>query len=80
VRTTINLDDELLRAAKIRAAETNRTLTAVVEDALRLALQVKLVDSARREVGIPTSGSGGLLPGVELDDTSALLDRMEERA
>ena len=64
----------------MRAAETNRTLTAVVEDALRLALQVKPVGSARREVGIPTSGSGGLLRGVELDDTSALLDRMEGRA
>lgn len=64
----------------MRAAETNRTLTAVVEDALRLALQVRPSGSTQREVSVPTSGSGGLLPGVDLDDTSALLERMEERA
>ena len=44
MRTTVRLDDELLSEAKQIAAKTNRTLTAVIEDALRqhLALQKEL--------------------------------------
>jgi hypothetical protein len=80
MRTTINIDDELLRAAKLRAAETHRTLTSVVEDALRLALQDRARSATPRSVTIPTSGSGGLLPGIDLDDTASLLDRMEDRS
>jgi hypothetical protein len=75
MRTTINIDDELLRAAKLRAAETHRTLTSVVEDALRLALQDRAASVTPRSVTIPTSGEGGLLPGIDLDDTSSLLDK-----
>lgn len=77
MRTTININDELLLAAKKQAAKTNRTLTSVIEDALRLALLKKSPQAPRRKVCIPTSGSGGLLPGVNLDDTSAVLDRMD---
>jgi len=31
----------------------------------------------RRPVRLPTDGDGGLQPGVDLDDSAALLDRME---
>jgi hypothetical protein len=77
MRTTININDELLSEAKKQAAKTNRTLTTVIEDALRLALQTQRPKTTGRTVRIPTSGSGGLLPGVNLDDTSAVLDRMD---
>ena len=80
MRTTINIDDELMREARLQAAETHRTLTAVIEDALRLALQVRSLVPAGRTVNLPTSGAGGLLPGIDLDDTSSILDRMEGRA
>jgi hypothetical protein len=79
MRTTININDALLRTAKLRAAESHRTLTSVIEDALRLAFEVKPAPGKRRRGSIPTSGSGGLLPGVDLDDTSYLLDRLEGR-
>lgn len=78
MRTTLDLDDTVLKAAKRRAVETRRTLTAVVEEALRELL--------RREVG---SGEGfelrwkpvrgGAQAGVDLTDRDALLDRMEGR-
>lgn len=42
MRTTIRLDDELLREAKRLAAETNQTLTAVIEEALRERLARRL--------------------------------------
>jgi len=76
MRTTINLPDPLLAAAKKAAAETSRTLGAVIEDALREAL------SRRRHPGggrpeLPIFRGTGLLPGVDLADSAALLDLIE---
>jgi len=77
MRTTININEPLLRAAKLRAAKSHRTLTSVIEDALRLSLEPKTPATRTRKITIPASGSGGLMPGVDLDDNGALLDRME---
>ncbi|MHB8511062.1 MAG: hypothetical protein ACYDCC_02680 [Actinomycetota bacterium] len=38
MKTTLNLHDELLNAAKQRALDRGRTLTSVIEDALRAYL------------------------------------------
>jgi hypothetical protein len=78
MRTTININEHLLQMAKRRALETNRTLTSVFEDALRLALDVKS-GATNRRITIPVSGAGGLQSGVDLDDNASLLDRMEDR-
>lgn len=78
MRTTIRLDDELLAEAKAAAARTGRTLTQVIEDALRETLARRPEAGKPRRVQLPTSGSGGLLP-VDLDDSAALLDIMEGR-
>lgn len=81
MRTTIRLPDDLLDAAKRRAVETGRTLTKVIEDALRAALARDDTGSAEQpEVVIPTFGSGGLRPGIDLDDSASLLDAMEDTA
>ena len=76
MRTTIRLDDQLLRDAKTHAARTGRTLTAVIEDALRAALAPRpaLGDTAAQ---FPTFKGDGLLPGVDLSNNSALLDLMD---
>jgi hypothetical protein len=79
MRTTIRLDDELLSEAKALAAESGRTLTAVIEDALREVLARRKSAAARRRVELPTFGRGSRLqPGVDLDDSAALLDLMEQ--
>jgi plasmid stability protein len=80
MRTTVRLPDDLLKAAKRRAVETGRTLTDVIEDALRVALAREEKGVAREPVTLPTFGAGGALPGVDLDDTAALLDLMEGRS
>lgn len=78
MRTTIRMDEDLLRAAKAEAATSGRTLTAVIEDAVRESL-------ARRgaaelpPVHLTTFHGDGLLPGVDLDSSAALLDVMEDR-
>jgi plasmid stability protein len=78
MRTTIRLPDDLLRAAKIHATESGRTLTAVIEEALRVALASAAAPALDEAVTLPTYGRGGLRPGVDLDDSAALLDVMEE--
>lgn len=74
MRTTIRLDDQLLAEAKQLAARTGQTLTSVIEGALRQALAA----ANKRERGtapkLPTFRGNGLQPGVDLDDSSALLD------
>ena len=77
MRTTINLPDELLQALKKQAAEQGTTVTALIEDSLRASLARKHVRGRGRRVRLKTYGRGGLLPGVDLDDTASLLDLME---
>jgi plasmid stability protein len=77
MRTTIKIDDRLLAEAKARAARSGRTLNAVVEDALRAALARREDDGGRPAPVLPTFAGSRLLPGVDLDDSAGLLDRME---
>ncbi len=77
MRTTVRLDDDLLRQAKALAARTGRTLTAVIEDGLREALARHGRRQARPPVVLPTFKGKGLRPGVDLDDTADLLDIMD---
>ncbi len=76
VRTTIRIDDALLAEAKTLAAKTGRTLTAVFEDALRESL-ARSRRSSRARAELPTFAGSGLQPGVDLDDSAALLELME---
>jgi hypothetical protein len=79
MRTTLNLDDELLVGAKELAARNRTTLTAVIEDALRDKLRERDAAEPLPPVELPVSRMrGGLRPGVDLDDTAALLDLLEE--
>jgi plasmid stability protein len=76
MRTTLNLDDELVAAAKQRAAEESRTLTSIVEDGLRAVLHGQR--EPRPRVVLPTSGGDGPATGLDLDDWSAVRDRLDE--
>jgi hypothetical protein len=78
MRTTIRLDPALLAQAKKLAAETHRTLTAVIEDALREVVSRRR-RPVRRRVKLTVVGGRGLSPGIDLDDTASLLDAMDAR-
>ena len=78
MRTTIRLDDDLLRAAKLEAVARGRTLTALIDDALRRELARG--SGARQphpELPVSRVRGNGLQPGVDLDDSASLLDLME---
>jgi len=78
MRTTVRIDDELLREAKRAAAAGNKTLTELVEEALRETLARRASTATRERVRLPTFDGGGLQPGVDLDDSAALLELMDE--
>ena len=81
MRTTIRLDDELLREAKRIAAESNRTLTEVVEDSLRETFARRKIARPKKEFKLPTFRGEGLQPGVtweDLNSNSRMLDLMDE--
>jgi hypothetical protein len=77
MRTTVRLDDHLLSRAKAHAAKTGRTLTSLIEDALRRELQQKPAKGVRQPVRLKTFKGDGVVPGVDLEDSNALLDAME---
>ena len=77
MRTTIRLDDDLLTAAKRLAIETGRTLTAVIEDALRQTLARREAPSQGRTPLAVSRSEAKLQPGVDLDDSAGLLELME---
>lgn len=78
MRTTLRLPDDLLKEAKKRAAERGTSLTRLVEEALREALSRESGgEAAPRPVSLTTVGGSGVQPGVDLDDSAALLDLME---
>lgn len=79
MRTTIRLDDLLLREVKREAARSGMTLTAMIEEALRERLaRTASRAEPRTPVRLKTVGGQGLCPGVDLDDSAALLDLMSE--
>jgi len=77
MRTTIRIDDHLLAEAKKRAADRGTTLAALIEDSLRESFARGKSGRPRKPFRIKTFGHGGLQPGVDLDDSAALLDRMD---
>jgi hypothetical protein len=79
-RTTVRLNDRLLDQAKRESARRGETVTALIEQGLRLVLAQARTPERRKRVVLPVSrAGGGVLPGIDLNDSSALLDAMEQR-
>lgn len=75
MKTTLNLDDELLQRAKRQAAARGTTLTAFVEEALRSSLSQRRPAGFRLE--LPTV-RGNRQPTVDPADRQVLHDRMAD--
>jgi hypothetical protein len=81
MRTTVRLDEALLRAVKAEALRRGETVTALIERGLRLVL----AGSGRRapsrpRVHLPVSrATGGTRRGIDLDNSAAVLDVLEGR-
>jgi hypothetical protein len=76
MRTTLNIDDQVLASAKHRAIEQGVTLTRIVEDALRETLLKTKEKTAN--IQLLTVNGAGVKPGIDLSHSSSLLDIMDD--
>lgn len=78
MRTTINLPDDLVLRAKKAALDSDTTLTEIIANALRQALTRRSQKNPRKKkTRLITYGRGGTYPGIDLDNSAALLDIMD---
>lgn len=76
VRTTVNIDDQLLAAAKASARQAGQTLGEFVEDSVRLRLAMR---PPKSWPPLPVFDQGsGPRPGVDLSSNRALYDALDE--
>ncbi|HMU28424.1 MAG TPA: ribbon-helix-helix domain-containing protein [Solirubrobacterales bacterium] len=82
MRTTVRLDEQLMRDAKALAAKEGKTFTALIEDSLRERLARSRNWESRKRRNFPVSKmSGGLREGLDpeiLSDNSKLADALDE--
>jgi hypothetical protein len=76
MRTTVDIDAELLRSAKRRAAARGQTLGGYLSDAIRADMAA--ADAPAAPVRLHTVGGGGLRPGIDPDSNRALWDVIAE--
>jgi len=80
MRTTMNLPDSLMRSVRARADSTHRTVTSLVEQALR-ELLARDEDLRESEEMLPTYGSTSTRPLVDIDDRDQVYAALDaERA
>jgi hypothetical protein len=79
MKTTLDIDDELLVKAKAASARERKSLTALIEEGLRLRL--RRTDNRRRAPSRPLAihkGHGGLAAGVDPLSNRSLLDAADD--
>jgi hypothetical protein len=75
MKTTLNIDDTVMAELKREAARQGKTMSELVESALRMSLRSR---SKRQALPpLPTFNSGGML--VDIADRDALYDAMDDR-
>jgi hypothetical protein len=77
MRTTLSIDDDLYRRAKAAAAMRGSSVTSLIEDALRRALDTPTTPAHVPELPVARE-SGGPLPGIDLHDARALAAVLDE--
>lgn len=77
----MRLPESLMKEVKGHLSKTNQTLTAFMEQALRMALkQTKESSSEIRKIKLRTFKGRGLRPGVDINDGRGLLDLMDTKS
>jgi hypothetical protein len=81
MKTTLDIDDELLIKAKAVSARERKSLTALIEEGLRLRLRRAGANSAAvPKVLAIYRGKGGLVSGVDPLSNRSLLDAADDDA
>ncbi|MCP5289611.1 MAG: DUF2191 domain-containing protein [Burkholderiaceae bacterium] len=81
MKTTLDLNDQLLADAKALAAQQRTSLTRLIEEGLQLRLRAKTDSGKRGRVRLPVfKGRGGLVEGVDPLSNKALLEALDDDA
>lgn len=81
MKTTLNLNDQLLADAKALAAQQRTSLTRLIEEGLQLRLRAKPDSAPRGRVRLLVfKGRGGLVKGVNPLSNKALLEALGDDA
>ncbi len=81
VKTTLDLNDQLLANAKALAAQQRTSLTRIIEEGLQLRLRAKAPGADRTGKNLPVfHGRGGLVEGVDPASNKALLAALGDDA
>lgn len=80
MRTTVRLEESLMSQARREAARRGVTLTALIEQGLRLVLRKPVKRPDKHRISLPVSrAKGGVFPGIDLSNCANLWDQMEGR-
>lgn len=80
MKTTLDLNDQLLIEARTLAAQQRSSLTRLIEEGLRLRLHSAARTPTRRKRIPVYRGKGGLLPGLDPLSNKALLQATDDDA
>ncbi|HEX6704144.1 MAG TPA: DUF2191 domain-containing protein [Albitalea sp.] len=81
MKTTLDLNDQLLADAKALAAQERTSLTRLIEEGLHLRLRAKADSAKRRRVQLPVfKGRKGLVAGVNPLSNKGLLEGLGDDA
>jgi hypothetical protein len=77
MRTTISIEEALLKQARRAALDRGISLNELVVMALRVELS-RTKPKQKKRIELPTVKGRGLYPGVDLNDSGGLEDIMNE--
>ena len=78
MRTTLNINDTLLKEARKCSIERNCSLGEIVDEALRLSLVTqKKSDTAAVVRPLKTFAGSGIQPGIDLNNNASVLEAMD---
>lgn len=81
VKTTLDLNDQLLASAKALAAQQRTSLTRLIEEGLQLRMRVKTAEPGRPRSRLPVfKGRGGLVAGVDPRSNKAMFEALGDDA
>lgn len=81
MKTTLDLNDQLLADAKVLAAQQRTSLTRLIEEGLQLRLRAKATATLRGRKRLPVfKGKGGLVAGVNASSNKSLLEALGDDA
>jgi hypothetical protein len=79
MKTTLNIQDQLLAHAKSAAAMQQTTLTRLIEEGLVMRLAVPAKKASTRKLTLPVmNGKGGMRQGVDPTSNRSVLNAMDE--